>query len=494
MTKIGTEHILLFFTLVIFFLTAQSVHTGLSILLSGALVYVLIRFFKKYPHLFSLPHDDGRALALVRILVSALLIHQLIRVKFLSTTKLPEELSFDTFTSLLQSLPFYHAISSSETALTILLVVTLYLLGFALFGYKCKYTIPLAAVFYTFTYSFVLQYYNLWHESIVPLYILAALSMLPAGDRYSLDALAQNVQRRSISMYSHSLFVVFAVLSFTYLSLGASKLLHSGLRWTLPDNVRGHLLGAGYNKDGSLVDAFLITTPDVVFVITGIAVLVLQVGFIATLFFKHARVLFPVGGLIFSLSIMLFMNIYFYDLVLINTLLLCVTLFFWKKELPMFVASFAENKHVLGTLIVAFFIFASQWHGYTENFPFTSWDMYSGKSQFTESVYKHNRTITRYQFVVEYEDGSARYFNATDELRIHAMPGKCLYRYEPRYFDDCLAFYEHAAKELFKREQKKISTFVVSKITLEQPSDGSPFMEREPENERFVISAEMYEE
>lgn len=447
-----------------FIATAQEISVILSLLISTLLFGVAYTLFGYFGSYISLPFDDGRALALVRILSSALLIYQLIRVHFLNTTSLPTELIIEgTFLSLLQSIPFYTAISTNPTALTACFVITLYVLVFALLGYKAKYTIPAAAICYTVTYGFVLQFFNLWHESILPLTLLFALSCLPAADRFSLDGYAGAIKRKTTGEYSFAFFVVWSVVALTYLSLGASKLLHTGLSWVEPDSVRGHILGIGYRGAHEWSSTFALSGPDTVFLIGGIVVLILQVGYITTLCSKYARIVFPLLGIGFSIAVMIFMHIYFYDLILINFLLLVSTLLYWKKTNARFQFSTELltpiEKRTQVTLAIVCIVFLTQWHGYVENFPFTSWDMYSGSSQFTESRYKHDGSISRFEAVVHYTDGTTGYFNPSGAFEIYSYPGKCQYRYKPTYYEDCHAFYAFAAKKLEEQTGRAIESF-----------------------------------
>lgn len=466
----------------IFLITAQEVPVGISILFGASIAWIVFSLIRRtgYPqHL--LPRDDGRVLALLRIVVSGLLLYQLITIRFLETVRLPESLIFtDTFASLLQSIPFFELVHTNASLAFGLYVLTISFLVASLLGVLTRYSVPIAALLYTITYGMALQYYNLWHEGLLALSLLYVLAFFPSGDRYSFDALFVNRTSTDGRSYGFALLCVWLVVGLTYASLGASKLLHSGFGWLHPDVVRGHILSAGFIDIADPVSRFVLQGPGWVFVLLGATTLIMQLGYLTTLFSHRARIMFPLLAIAFSLSVMHSMHIYFYDLILVNAVL------FYSALAALRAASAHRTTHMSFSFVgrraylpfVIITVYLSVWHGYIEDFPFTSWDMYSGRSQFVETSYLEDRTITRFHLIAHFRDGSEQHINVITPLNIYTYPGKCGYRYKQHHHTACMTFYEYLGDTLFARGIFGIDHFEARYTTLYHDAKTDTFVER----------------
>src|SRR5690606_7537729 len=120
-----------------------------------------------------LPRDDGTFIALARIIAPLALIYYLYGKTVVYSALIPESVVIsNTFMRGMQALPGWETLRSSTDGIEILLTLTISALIFAAVGYKTKMTIPAAALLYTLTSSLNLAYYGLWHEGLLPLFVL----------------------------------------------------------------------------------------------------------------------------------------------------------------------------------------------------------------------------------------------------------------------------------------------------------------------------------
>src|SRR5262245_18753493 len=90
----------------------------------------------------------------------------------------------------LHGLPIgFDALLTSPWGLTALQRLTELLLLLGVLGWRTRIVIPLCALFTLVMNGILREYTGYWHQNLVPIYVLIALSFAPAGDGWSVDRL-----------------------------------------------------------------------------------------------------------------------------------------------------------------------------------------------------------------------------------------------------------------------------------------------------------------
>lgn len=430
--------IFLVIAFVAYALTFQSVpllvSCFVSVVLAGA-GFLFVRDHKRALPRY-IPFDDGRTLAVARILTAIALLIQLVRIRFFDTISLPLELlgnsgEFTFFTSL----PWYHFVVQTPGAGTALFVCAVVSLLFVLVGYRVRVSIPVALFSFFMVNGLVNQYFTLYHDGLIALYLLALLVFLPSADRLSLNSLLseQKAQPKTPMTYGYGVWLVFLLIASVYLSAGVSKLTHVGLSWVSADNVRGHFLNFYFDPNlprdfapthvihDALIpytSRFMEIAPDTLLLLLGTLVILLQLSYPLILFMRSARLVLPIAALLFSFGVLVIMGIVFYGLILAQ----CIVLywFFVMRKRAALSHHTDVPKHIQYVLVGTLFFWLFNLHGFIQQYPLTSWPMFSHTSQYAVSNSIFN---TRVEAV--YADGSRKIISPRVELGLYGYPRTC---------------------------------------------------------------------
>ena len=213
----------------------------------------------------------------------------------------------------------------SVVALQTLRVATGAFLGLAALGLGTPLVLPSAAVLYLVFEGIARSYSHLFHTGLVPVYLLLLLAFFPSGDGFA-ERTRRTKRLPDAPVYGWCLYLLWVVLSLGYLMAGLNKLRVDGLAWAHPSNLRSIVATDGlspmqFDFDLGLT---LLDLPSWVWWSMGIATLVVEVGYPLVLWSQRARLVFPIAAAGLHLSIVLFQNILFLDLIVLQ-LIVCGT-------------------------------------------------------------------------------------------------------------------------------------------------------------------------
>ena len=227
----------------------------------------------------------------------------------------------------LHGLPIgFDAFLTSATSLTLFQRLTELLLLLGAVGWRTRVVIPLCALCTLVMQGILREYTGFWHQNLVPIYVLIALSFTPAGDGWSVDRLLRLYRglpvpdaQRATPAYGWARYACWVPIALTYTSAGFSKLRADGFGWVSAINQKGLLFEQTlYPRAGNFsISLHLQQAPDFVFVFLGLAAVLGEALFIAVLFSRLARRILPALEILMHVGIVFLMNIVFFDLMLL---------------------------------------------------------------------------------------------------------------------------------------------------------------------------------
>jgi hypothetical protein len=346
------------------------------------------------------PDASPLALAGIRVWACLVLLVYVLVSDLPSTARLPRELlavSGDGL-SFLGAIPGLPRLLENEAALGGFQALTALALAAGAAGLFTRVTTPLAAVCSLIYVGIFCGYTYFFHQCLIGLYVLAAVSLTPCGDAFSLDAWLRGRRgkpplERPAEVYAWGRYLCWTVLALPYFFAGLSKLRNGGWSWWEPLNLRGKVyrdsLQKGVFEPALGLDFF--AAPDAFFGAIGALTLVMEVGFFLVLFSRRARRILPLGAAAMHLGILVLQNFIFVDALLMQTIL-----FDWKRlggwvrrRIPDWTAPSGGPAGAGYGLLVAeaAFVLCLGWLARLESFPITAWAMYSNKRLDTTVVY-----------------------------------------------------------------------------------------------------------
>lgn len=300
----------------------------------------------------------------------------------------------------------------STLAVTILTVITVFLLTLAAIGIGLRGTLPTAAILYLVLIGIERSYTWFNHAGLIPWYCVIILSLFPSiwrpGSKDFSQGGPENLYRNGWIRH-----LLHAAVALPYLLAALSKLRNGGIDWWSGTNLQYHLLLKAMTPDSidrSFVLALFEKSPDWAFSVVGISTLISEAGMILILWSRSARIVMPVLCVGMHLGILLTMQIAFWDLILIQTLIVVDTLFLERRvtvvpgnlsqDQPVGDRGIALSGYVnhmaLMTIMVAGF--GINWIRRGEYYPLTSMQMFSHSN--TSGVIHYFKTVSIY------DDGS----------------------------------------------------------------------------------------
>jgi hypothetical protein len=195
-----------------------------------------------------------------------------------------------------------------------------------------------------------------------------------------------------------SIYACFAVMAVVYLLSGLSKLRGSGLDWFRGDNIEHKFLQDAFSpvffdyKWNATIWLVQHHAPDYLFAIIGTVGLIVELGYVTVLFSRTAQIIMPIAALGTHIGILVFQNILFLDLLMLQLIFLDVgwVTNFWRRHIR--TGDQAANTQVSNgndirprqlpylpsvttALMVAAFLVAWVW--WVEFYPLSSWKMYA---------------------------------------------------------------------------------------------------------------------
>jgi hypothetical protein len=253
------------------------------------------------------------ALGVVRVVVHGTFLTSVLITSFSALGRLPVTILRPT--GVMKFLPwsFYDRLltPSGMVVLEIVMVASLALSTAGLFTVVSTKTSFLLVLFYQ---GLVRSFGHFNHDEMLAVYCLAVLAFTPCGDEFSLDRrLAKTTKIRPAFAYAYPILLMQLLMAWVYFSAALIKLRAAGLAYLNPDNLPS--LAISHSLDNLHDSAFRLAfwlphvrayTPFVM-----AAVLLWELTFPLAVFFPRLRWFILGAGVVFHLSTLFFMNIFF---------------------------------------------------------------------------------------------------------------------------------------------------------------------------------------
>jgi predicted DCC family thiol-disulfide oxidoreductase YuxK len=265
------------------------------------------------------------SLGAIRMLICAILLASVLWEDLASSALLPKEMRGPM--GLLRAfyyLPGFETFVSSQSALGIFEAVLGLILFLGVIGWQTRIVIPLGALCYFLLGGIIRQYTWFYHTGLVPLYVLAVLSLTPCGDGWSVDRLLRIYRRqpvpdadRALPVYGWSRYLCWLVVALAYVAAGLSKLGNDGWAWLNPASLKRIMLRDSLNLMefdwGAAL--YFVQAPDFFFTTLAAATVLGELAFVLVLFSWVARLIVPAAMMMMHVGILFFQNVLFPDLI-----------------------------------------------------------------------------------------------------------------------------------------------------------------------------------
>lgn len=196
------------------------------------------------------------------------------------------------------------------TFLKIAMVLSLLLSTIGLFTSVSTKISLLLVVFYQ---GLVRSFGHFNHDEMLAVYCLAVLAFTPCGDAFSIDARLRSKRERPLWAYAYPILLMQLLMAWVYFSSALIKLRVAGLSYLSPDSLP--TLAILHSLDNLHDTHFRLAfwLPQVRSYLPVVVALVLlwELLFPLTVFWQRARWWILGAGILFHLSTLLFMNIFF---------------------------------------------------------------------------------------------------------------------------------------------------------------------------------------
>ena len=253
------------------------------------------------------------ALGVARVVVHGTFLSSVLITSFSALGRLPVTILRPT--GVMKFLPwsFYDRLltPSGMALLEVAMIVSLALSTAGLFTIVSTKTSLLLVVFYQ---GLVRSFGHFNHDEMLAVYCLAVLAFTPCGDEFSLDQrLRKKTKVRPAFAYAYPILLMQLLMAWVYFSSALIKLRAGGLRYLSADNLPSLAI---YHSLDNLHDSafrFAFWLPQMKAYVPFVMALVLlwELFFPLAVFIPRLRWLILGGGVIFHLSTLFFMNIFF---------------------------------------------------------------------------------------------------------------------------------------------------------------------------------------
>lgn len=320
--------------------------------------------------------------------------------------------------------PLVDALARNAETLAIFQWLTCAVLAAGMVGLFTRFTVPCGAACALLMGGLLRGYAHFYHLCIIEIQLAIALSFMPCGDGFSLDRIWNKAGESNLpvtnspEVYGWCRYLCWAIIAIPYVFAGIHKLGHSGIGWCAADNLRGIAITDSLDPmhyDFGLGPAML-EMPDWLVSSMAFTAIFAEILMGLVLVLRWARYVMPVMVFCMHLGIMLFQDILFWDLMLIQ-----VVFFNWRplaRQLNLTgvlssgpVASLSEQpeytirKYQVALVCVVLTV-CGLWRIGCEYYPVATNPMYSLTDVSGEVKYV--------RFVKHYRDGRVEIANVTD--------------------------------------------------------------------------------
>jgi len=199
---------------------------------------------------------------------------------------------------------------SGMVLLKVLLVLSLLLSTAGLFTVVSTKTSLLLVVFYQ---GLLRSFGHFNHDEMLGVYCLAVLAFTPCGDAFSLDSRARALKKRSRLAYAYPILLMQLLVAWTYFSSALIKLRIAGLKYLSMDNLPALAIFHSLDNlhDTSYRLAFWLPQVRSYLPFAVALVLIWELLFPTAIFWRRARWWILGIGIVFHLSTLFLMNIFF---------------------------------------------------------------------------------------------------------------------------------------------------------------------------------------
>jgi hypothetical protein len=259
--------------------------------------------------------SDATALGVVRALVSGVFLTSILFTNFTNLGRLPATLLRPA--GFMQLLPWslYEAVMTPRGMFALMSLTTVSLL-LSTAGLWTHATIKTSALLVLFYQGLLRNLGHFNHDEMLGVYYLVVLAFSPCGDGFSVDSVLRRGRERarlSEVAYGYPILLMRALMAWAYFSSALLKLRFSGARYFSPDTLPN--LAAQHSLDNlhdtrfryafNLLDHGAYTTPLVALVVAW------ELLFPLAVFSKRARWWLLGFGVVFHVSTLFLMNIFF---------------------------------------------------------------------------------------------------------------------------------------------------------------------------------------
>jgi hypothetical protein len=256
---------------------------------------------------------DAASLGMIRAVICAFVLVEMLLTDFSDLGRLPTTVMRPTGAMQIFPWKFYDQLVTPGGMVALKCLLILSLLG-ASVGYLTSVTTKSAAALFLFFEGLVRSFGHFNHDEMPLVYILIVLAFTPCGDAFSLDAVFGRVRRRAGHIaYGYPILLMRSLLAWSYFSSALIKLRVAGFGYFNSDNFPTlailHSLDNMHASNYRLAFWLPHMRGATTFVL--IAVVLWELAFPLTIFSKVARWIILPFGVLFHVTTLFFMNLFF---------------------------------------------------------------------------------------------------------------------------------------------------------------------------------------
>ncbi len=225
---------------------------------------------------------------------------------------------------------------SSPELLMIFKAVLILSLAAAMLGVLTPFSLLISTVLYWFYLAVLAAHTVSLDSGVLPLYLMFMMIWLPSGEGFSLDYKWRRqyphlrLDDRPSASIAWGVFLVRAVVAFSFFQSGFSKLENTGLGWVQPWRFQQFIIEDSLIFDHTAWIPRLLSAPPVLWTLLACFYLGLELFFPVILLVRDLRILYPFAAVIVRSLSLVPQNIYFHDLMLLQFIF-----YDWDRILPL---------------------------------------------------------------------------------------------------------------------------------------------------------------
>jgi predicted DCC family thiol-disulfide oxidoreductase YuxK len=258
---------------------------------------------------------SAAALGMVRAGVHGVFLVSVLATSFVEIGYLPVSVMRPLDLMSLFSWKFYDLVITPQGMVALKSVMVLSLLMSAL-GYLTRITTKTSALLVIFYQGLLRSFGHLNHDEMTGIYCLIILAFTPCGDGFSVDTLDGAPWRRDSSAYGYPILLMQMVLAWCYFTAGINKLRISGPAYFNIDNLPIQSIHPSLDNLHNTQYRMAFWLPHIRELVAGglVVAIAWEIFFPLAVFWRRARWWILGFGLIFHTTVMLTMNVPFFNL------------------------------------------------------------------------------------------------------------------------------------------------------------------------------------